>query len=143
MTSRRPRPFSVTLLALGVLTLAGINLLRFVVSLQQWKFLTDILPISPVYLATTGLIWALVGLVLALGLWAGRRWSVAGTGLASLVYSLYYWLDHLFVVAEGMGRNWLFALALNLILLAVICWCLLNRKARTFFGVNYDRKSQD
>ncbi len=143
MKPHRSRPFSVTLLALGVLTLAGINLLRFVVSLEQRKFLIEILPISPLYLTATGLIWGLTGLILALGLWAGRRWSVAGTGLASLAYSLYHWLDRLFVVAEGAGRNWLFTLALNIFLLAVVYWCLMNRKAKAFFGVKHDHKSQN
>lgn len=141
MKPRRSRPFSVTLLALGVLTLAGINLLRFFVSLQQRKFLTEILPINPLYLTLTGLVWGLIGLILALGLWAGWRWSVAGTWLAGLAYSLYYWLDRLYVVAEGVGRNWLFSLTLNLFLLAVIYWCLMNRKATAYFGVKHDRKS--
>lgn len=143
MIPRPSRPFSVTLLALGVLTLAGINLLRFVVSLQQRRFLAEILPISPLYLTTTGLIWGLIGAILALGLWAGWRWSVLGTALVSLAYSLYYWFDRLFVVAEGVGRNWLFALAVNLVLLAVVYWCLMNRKAKAFFGVKYGRKSQN
>jgi hypothetical protein len=140
---RRSRPLSVTLLALGVLTLAGINLLRFVVSLQQWSFLSEILSVSPLYLAGSGLVWALVGLTLALGIWFGRRWSVLGAWLAGLAYSLYFWLDRLLVAAGGVGSNWLFALELNLFLLVLMYVCLANRKAKDFFGDKHDGKPED
>jgi hypothetical protein len=139
---RRSRPLSVTLLALGVLTVAGINLLRFVVSLQQWNFLEEILSVSPLYLAGSGLVWSLVGLALALGLWFGKRWSVPGAWLTGLAYSLYFWLDRLLVAAGGVGSNWLFVLVLNLLLLVLMYACLANRKAKDFFGDKHDREPE-
>jgi hypothetical protein len=117
-----------------VLTLAGINLLRFALALQQWAFLSSLLPVSPLYLSASGLIWAVAGLALVWGLWLGRGWAVRGTQAAALAYSLYFWLDRIFI-AEGPGRNWPFALAVNVFLLFIVFWVLSNRKAKAYFGV--------
>jgi uncharacterized membrane protein (DUF2068 family) len=132
------RPLSVTLLALGVLTLAGINLLRFAVSLQQRAFLSSLLPLEPLYLTISGLVWAVLGLLLVWGLWSGRGWAVLMTQIGILVYSTYFWLDRIFL-AQGVGRNWLFALALNLFLLVIVYWILSSRKAKAYFGALNDR----
>ena len=134
---RTRRPLSVTLLAVGVLTLAGINLLRFAVSLQQRAFLSSLLPLEPLYLTISGLVWGLLGLLLAWGLWSGLSWAVRTTQVAVLVYSTYFWLDRIFL-ANGAGRNWLFALAVNLSLLVVVSWILSNRKAKAYFGALND-----
>lgn len=133
----RKRPLSVTLLAFGVLILAGINLLRFAVSLQQRVFLTRLLSVDPLYLSASGLVWTAIGLVLAWGLWLGRGWAVRGTQVAALAFSLYYWLDRLLIAASA-GRNWPFALVVNALLLVIVFWVLSNRKASAFFGVMHD-----
>ncbi|MGW8251537.1 MAG: hypothetical protein ACWGO1_12905 [Anaerolineales bacterium] len=134
---RRRRPLSVTLLVCGVLTLAGINFLRFAVSLQQWVFLNSTLPVNPLYLSASGLIWAVTGLVLAAGLWLRRAWAVRATQLAALAYSLYFWVDRIFI-AQGAGRNWLFVLAANLLFVFIVFWILSNRKAKAYFGAMHD-----
>jgi len=132
------RPLSVTLLAVGVLILAGINLLRFAISLQQRAFLSSLLPLEPLYLTISGLVWALLGLLLVWGLWSGRGWAVRATQVAVLVYSTYFWLDRIFL-AQGAGRNWPFALAVNLSVLVIVFWILYNRKAKAYFGAMNDR----
>jgi hypothetical protein len=134
----RRRPLSVTLLALGVLTLAGINLLRFVVSLQQWDFLDSLLLVHPLYIAVTGIVWALAGLTMTYGLWFGKGWAVRGTQAITLLYSLYYWLDRLLFATSSGGYNWIFTLGVNILMVLLVFWILSNRKARAFFGAMND-----
>lgn len=135
---QRKRPLSVTLVLLGVLTLAGFNLLRFVASLQQWIFLDSLPTVHPVYLAVTGFLWAITGLVLVRGLWLGKQWSVRGTQAWVLLYSLYFWLDRWLVASNGSGYNWPFAVVMNCIFVVLVFWILSNRKAKAFFGAMHD-----
>jgi len=135
----RHRPLSVTLLAIGVLIFAGINLVRLVVSLQQREFLAGLLPISPYYLSISGLVWLVVGLVIAWSLWTGRRWAAWVAMLGVLAYTIYYWLDRLLLAADKPGYNWLFSAVANLLLMGIVYWALNNRKARNFFGELNDR----
>jgi hypothetical protein len=123
------------LLAFGVLIFAGLNLVRFILALQQWGFLSGLLPISPVYLAASGLIWFLVGLVLFWGLWRGERWAPVFTRWASFAYLVYYWGDRLFLSDQAaIHVNRPFAVGLSLIIVVVILWILSGRKAKRFFG---------
>jgi hypothetical protein len=117
-----------------VLTLAGFNLLRCVVSLQQREFLDSLLTVHPLYITATGLVWAVVGLALTWGLWFGKGWSARGTQAAALLYSLYFWLDRLLVSSDGSRYNWPFAVVMNVLLVLLIFWILSNRKAKAFFG---------
>jgi hypothetical protein len=135
----RRRPLSVTYLALGVLTFAGIYLLRFIFSIQQQDFLGNLLPISPYYLSISGFIWLVVGVVIAAGLWFGKRWAARATQVSAFAFSAYYWIDRLLLTADGPGYNWLFSAIVNLLGLAIIYWMVSNRKARIFFGELNDR----
>lgn len=134
MVTENKRPFSVTLLTLGVLTIATVNIIRFLLTILQWEFLNDILPISPVYLAFSGLVWSLVLLPQAWGLWRGYSWAPRLTLITSLAYSLYYWLDRLLLTANYGGQNWPFVIVFNIILIVSIYWILSRRKASAFFG---------
>ena len=126
------RPTTVTLLALGGLSIGGLNLLRFGEAIRQWRFLETLLPVSPLYLAASGLIWGIVWVALFLGLWGGRRWALPGAVLAALAYSLYYWADRL-LSAGGPGINWPFSAGLNLILLLFVFLVPFGRRERDFF----------
>ncbi len=138
MAAQNSRPFSVTLLTLGVLTIAIVNVIRFVLTIVQWEFLNDILPISPVYLVLSGFVWSLTLPPLAWGLWRGYPWAPRLTLLASLAYTLYYWLDRLLLTTNYGGQNWPFVIVFNIILLSSIYWILSRRKARAFFGEIYE-----
>jgi hypothetical protein len=65
------RPFSVTLLFLGVLSIAGLHLLRLLQAVQQWQYLDSLPGVSP----------ALPGAHRA-GMGWGWRCSAAAFGLA-------------------------------------------------------------
>lgn len=135
----KSRPFSVTLLILGVLIMAAINLLGFAQAILNWEFYSSILPIPIEYLALSGLIWGLAGLPLIWGLWFGRPWAIRYTLFFVLTYTLYYWLDRLLLTANAGGANWLFAVITNLLLILIIIWILFRPRAKAFFGETNDR----
>jgi hypothetical protein len=131
------RPFSVTLLAVGVLMLTVINLARLIRAAELRVFLAELLPISPLYFILTGLLWTLVGVVLLWGLWRRRPWTPRLTLLTFLAYSFYFWFDRLFLAASARMVNWPFALAINLLLLAWLLWLFSRPRNREFFGAAY------
>jgi hypothetical protein len=137
---KKPRPLGVTLLTLGVLSIASLNLLRLVDAIRLWGFLGKLLPISPLYLALTGLIAGGAGLILVWGLWKGREWAPPFCRLASLAYIMYYWLDRLLLSnADSRRSNLPFSVGVTLVLLALVFWILSRPKAKAFFGDDYER----
>ncbi len=137
------RPFAVTLLAFLVLIVAVIYLIRLILALQEWAFLAGMLQFLPVYLALTGLGWGVIGLLLAWGLWRGQSWVPRFARLALLIFSAYYWIDR-FIRPGSTGRNsnWLFAVGLNVIILAWVFWRLSRPKVREYFGEIYEHQPQ-
>jgi hypothetical protein len=129
----RNRPAGVTLLALGVLSIAGIHLIRVVETIRSWKFLAELLPVTPVYLALSGLVWFIAWLPLFWGLWRGRTWARPLTLLAAWVFGLYYWLDRLLLRSQAGSTNLPFALGASVFLLLMVHWILSRRSARLFF----------
>ena len=99
------RPWSVTLLALGVLLLTVINLIRLVLSLRYWGFLTGRLGVSPIYLALTGFVWSVAGLFIIWGLWKAKSWAPRLMQAVALTYALYFWLDHIFLMQHTVSRG--------------------------------------
>jgi len=133
------RPWSVTLLALAVLSIATLNLLRCWQAFAQRHFLSELLSISPMYLALSGLFWGLMGLPLFWSLWKGKNWAPRLALSASVAYSLYYWVDRLLLKMGVTYGNIPFTLIANLAILGLIYWILSRKKAITFFGVLHDR----
>jgi hypothetical protein len=141
-----PRPGSVTLLSLGVLIIAVINLTRLVLSIKYWSFLSSWPGVPPLYMALTGLIWTLAGFPLLWGLWRAKPWAPRLMRAVMLTYALYYWMDHIFLVghpvsgADGAKRallpvNWPFAAGVTVVLLAFTAWTLGRPKVKAYFGL--------
>ncbi len=135
--SKAKRPFSVTLLALFVLTIACINLIRFAEALLQWNFLASQPGVSSSYIAITGLLWAALGLPLFLGLWLGLRWSPLATRLAVLSYTLYAWIDRLFIAKNPPIQDnhfaWPLLTSVYIVVIILILWILSTRQVRNYF----------
>lgn len=136
---KRPRrPFSVTLLAVGVLTTAGIHLIRLLQAIQNWDFLADLPGVSPLYLALTGLFWAAAGFPLGLALLYGLPVAPTATRLMAAVYTIYYWSGR-FLAAYTAGSihkagvAWGFAALLTVIFLGLFYWILSRPKAKVYF----------
>ena len=134
----KSRPLSVTLLILGVLIMSAINLFGFAQAVLNWEFYKELLPLSPLYLAMSGLIWGLAGLPLVWGLWFGHAWAPRSTLFFALAYTLYYWLDRLLLSTNAGGSNWPFAVVTNVSLILIIYWILYRPRAKAFFGVAND-----
>lgn len=138
------RPWSVTLLALGVLSITVINLIRFVLSIRYWSFLSARAGISPFYLTLTGFIWSATGLVLFWGLWKAKIWAPRLMQAMALTYALYFWLDHIFLMDHPVGGatgairallpvNWQFSAGVTVVSLVYMVWTLGRLKAISYF----------
>jgi hypothetical protein len=132
------RPFSVTLIILGVLTITVVNLIRLVQAIQLWGFLSLLPGVSPFYMAASGLFWALVGLLLTVNLWRGLRNIYSLLPPAVLLYILYTWLDSSLVGGQlDLASNsitWPFKAGLSLLVLVFLGWTLTRTKVKKYFG---------
>lgn len=137
--TRSPRPFSVTLLALGVLTIAGLNLTRLIEAIDLRVFLAEYPEVPVLYLALSGLFWGMLGFPIFWGLWSGRRWALPTTIAYALAYSVYFWVDRLMSAVRISERNSPFMVGANLFLLLMTGWILSRRKARSFFGEQHEK----
>jgi hypothetical protein len=119
------RPFLVTLLAVWVLLLSCVNLIRLTEAIRTWDFLASLPGVNPLYIALTGLIWALFGFPLAWSLWRGYAQAPKTTRTLTLVYALYYWLDRLLIAQNvNAASNWLFAAVTTVVMILFIFWIL-------------------
>jgi hypothetical protein len=154
-TPSNKRPWSVTLLALGVLIITVINLTRFVLSIRYWAFLSSRSGISPIYLALTGFIWSAAGLILLWGLLKPKTWAPNLMYAVSLTYALYYWLDHIFLMEHSLidttgvirvllPSNWQFSAGVTVVILAYMAWTLGRSKVKAYFNQlkSYSDQSQ-
>ena len=130
------RPYSVTLLAFGVLIIAGINLYRCVEALLQWHFLAELLPTLPLYQALSGALWGLAGIPIAWGLRRGARWAARLTPYAAVTYTIYAWIDRLALRTGSQEYNLPFAVGTTILVLASTFWILSRPRVKSFFREN-------
>ena len=144
MRKKTKRPLSVSLLCAVVLIVAVMNLVRLGQSLAEWSFLETILPVSPAYLAVTGLVWGALGLLATWRMWQGKTWA-RWFGLAFIIaFSLYDWVDRLFLPGyPGRNANWLFSAMTNFLFIAVSVWILVRPKSKQFFEATDERRLKD
>ncbi len=140
------RPRSVTFLATGVLSIAGFYTARLLLALVQWQDLSTFAGVSPAYIAFTGLVWALCAWPLGWGLWRGRTWAPRLARGAALLYSVYYWLEHVILATRQAGTFSApiyapFAAVVNLLCVLLCFYILAGVKARAFFGEFNERTS--
>jgi len=113
-----------------VFWLAAWNGLRLVEAIFFWKTLAEY-GTHPIYIAVSGGVWLIAGLLLVWGLWLGKTWSwmAAFTGTAG--YAAWYWFDRL--VLQKTHANWPFALTATVVSLLIILPILSLRSTRLFF----------
>jgi len=129
------------MLCVVVLIVAGMNLARLAQAVREWNYLESLLPVSPAYLAVTGLVWGVLGLLAAWRMWQGQLWS-RWFGLAFIVaFSAYYWIDRLFLPGyPGRNANWMFSAGLNLLVIAWSALTLTRPKVKRYFEATNERR---
>ena len=136
------RPFIVTLLAVLVLSITIVNLLRLVNTIALWSFLSDFPGISPLYLAATGLVWTLIGVVLVWGLWTGNPRAPKAARILTIFYLSYKWLEWIVLTTSGNKlQNWPFLVVLTIVVILFTFWTLSRSDAKAFFGVMHEQSS--
>lgn len=131
-----PRPRSVTLLAVVIAGIAGINALGVVTAVRRYTVLRELpLSVPPAYLVLSSAVWAVVFTALALGLWRCKHWARLGTPLAWTLYVAQTWVERLALGRSNFVREaFPFHLALHLAGLALVWGLLLRRKIRQAFS---------
>jgi len=134
------RPFSVTLVILGVLSIAGINLIRLVQTIRSWNFLAQFKGVSPFYMAASGLFWSLLSLLLVMCMWRGTRLTYSLLPPAAVLYVLFIWLDSSLVGGRldlaSNSSTWPFKAGLSLFVLVFLFWTFSRSTVKTYFGRN-------
>ena len=125
------RPIRVTLLALITLAMALWNGLRLGQAIVLWNIL-DKYGRWPLYIAISGGLWFLGGIILFQGLWRRKFWSWSLAIGITLLYEFYYWLDRTLV--QEQNANWPFALATSIIFLLIIMLILFSPQTRQYFS---------
>ncbi len=139
--SAPPRPASVTILALGVLTLAALYLTRIEAALRQWDFLQNhALPGAAWYLLGSGLVWSALFLPLGLGLWRGAPRAGRAARPAALGYALAQWGERLYLHwRNAPAVNHPFWLLVTLLGLGWVFWLFSRPGVQIFFGELHER----
>ncbi len=105
-------------------------------ALRRRELLCELpLLVSPGYLAMTGLVWGLVGLVLAVGLWTGRGWAGRATRAGVLLYLAYRWGERwLLESVENTAEARWFPVIASILAAGTVFWIVTRPAAKTFFG---------
>lgn len=123
---------------------SGLYFSRFWGALVRQNDLAGLLSFTPVYLAVSGLFWALISFALALYLWLGRKMAPRLTIFFVMGYTIYYWLEYNFLVDHrGLSSNWPFLVIVNFALALWILWVLSRPMTRDYFGENNGRRLEN
>ena len=138
------RPVSVTILFLLVLTIGGLNLIRFIQSLTQRSLLFELLPFSPLYLTATGLFWCILCGIVLWGIYRRKSWVSIVILSSAILYIFYFWVDRIWLTPQGSRTgNDLFAVFMTIVMLGYTIWVLSTSRVKSYFGVTDDRRSKN
>jgi len=134
------RPIRVICLVIIVIFAASWNGLRLGETIFFWKTL-ETYGATPLYIAISGGVWLISGLLLAWSLWLGKAWGWATALGGTVGYTTWYWFDRL--IMQKPHANWLFVLLANLVFLLITLLILMSHKTRRFFKRDvYEQKPQ-
>ncbi len=125
------RPLSVTIPAVIVLCISAWNAIRAGTTLLHWNTLTRFGAPS-IYLLSTGIFWAIIGLFLFKALWEGTNYGFRAGLLISVLYFAWYWFDRL-VVQVSPAPNFIFSLIVSVALTAYFIFSLAIPDSRDYF----------
>ncbi len=116
------RSFSLKILAIGWIVTAILSGLRFHQALSYWGMLLSLgEPVLPLSLAVSGVIWAVVGLVCAIGLWFKHIWAAWLSVCSAVLFSIWYWLDRMLLTRSEVAQvNLVFAILTTVMVLFIV-----------------------
>lgn len=127
VTGRPLRIYFLVLLVVGVIAWNG---LRLGETIFFWKTLEEY-GAHPLYIAVSGGVWVVTGLLLVQSLWLGKAWGWAASLGGSVGYLAWYWFDRL--VLQKPHANWLFVLIVQIVFSLIIFIILFSRKTKQYF----------
>jgi hypothetical protein len=121
------RPARITFLTISFLAISLYHFAQIILVIKNWSTISDFpLTISPAYLIADGLVWFSAGLTLCWGLWKGKKWARNAGMIISLLYSLAFWVDQIWISANPeFSLEWPADLAISLLGLGAI-WLIIN-----------------
>jgi hypothetical protein len=131
-----PRPRSVTLLALLVLSMAALNLLGLISGVRRYTLLSRLpLSLPPALPIVSSGLWAAVFGLVALGLWRLKHWARWGTLAAVTLYIAQFWIERLLFGQSDYIRTTIwFYVGLHVVVLILVLGCLSRNKVRQAFS---------
>ena len=140
--SHPQRPFSVTLLLGLVLILSAWGAVRFTAALQWWNVLNEFdSRLSPVYLAATGIVWCIIGIVLLWGIFFRTAWSRSALIAGMIVWQVELWIERM--TLESQVSNLPFALTVSCLFLGAIITLSLHRSTRAYLDKSEEHEQPD
>lgn len=146
MESKLPnRPLGATIMISVVLIFTSFNVLRTISAIQSWSFLGSLpLRIPVIYLAISGFFWASFGITLLIGLFLKKKWTLTLSIVLFIGYSLYYWLDRLFIAKIPLNdRQWQFPLILMIFTLIIGIWIVKDPNTKNYFNIQNNGAQYD
>ena len=102
-----------------VLSLTAWQAFRIQAALAWYDTLMEFAPRpGPIYIAVTGAVWLVLGLILIWSIWRGQPGAAKLLLGAASGYTVWYWADRLLL--QSPRANWPFAIIVNILLLAYI-----------------------
>jgi hypothetical protein len=132
------RPIGIKVLSVLLFLISLFYLLKLSQVLLHWSRLEKLpLTISPLYLAVDSLVWCVSAIILAWGLWVGRSWARPTTLIISILFSLVFWADRIWIAEpEGLAQRWPINIILTIIGLGMILLVLNRKSTRDYFWEN-------
>ena len=120
------------------------NAVRFVTALIQWHLIVDFMSLPmPLYIASTGLLWALSWFLVYLGIELSEKWTPFAVLGVSFSYIAYYWIDR-FLFQSAVGRdNTKFAVVMTFVFSLFIIIALALPKSRAYFDEIIERDERN
>ncbi|MGB9673897.1 MAG: hypothetical protein ACPL3P_07130 [Anaerolineales bacterium] len=132
--NKRISPKGVTVLLIGVLSCAGLHLLRLVYAIQNWQWLIKILGWVVIYMAVSGLSFFFLDLVMMLLIVKRNKRTYFYLSGYILILLLAYWIDRLFLSIGESFKNVPFVIGFQLLLIIIYLILMKSRGMQTYFG---------
>jgi hypothetical protein len=129
---KRNYPDGVKLLVLFLLLIGGGNLIRFLVTISFWNFISEYhIKGGPLYIALSGLVWAILAFYIGTLVLQAKPWSWGMTlGLLS-GYGVWVLIDQLEFQVARINQN--FELIITILWLVMCGIVLSSKNVRNYF----------